>query len=61
MSLGTKIYTWLKGNLVGEDNKGNKYFCNSKDFKLGFTVNMSVMMNLEINIMQVLKFIMIKK
>ena len=33
MSLGTKIYTWLNGNLVGEDNKGNKYFCNSKDFK----------------------------
>ena len=33
MSLGTKIYTWLNGNLVGEGNKGNKYFCNSKDFK----------------------------
>ena len=33
MSFGTKIYTWLKGNLVGEDNKGNQYFCNSKDFK----------------------------
>ena len=32
MSLGTKIYTWLKGNLVGSDDLGNKYYCNSKDF-----------------------------
>ena len=33
MSLGTKIYTWLKGNLVGKDELENKYYCNSKDFK----------------------------
>ena len=33
MSLGTKIYTWFKGNLVGSDELGNKYYCNSKDFK----------------------------
>ena len=33
MSLGTKIYTWLKGNLVGSDELGNKYYCSSKDFK----------------------------
>ena len=33
MSLGTKIYTWLKGNLVGGDDLGNKYYSNSKDLK----------------------------
>ncbi len=33
MSLGTKIYTWLYGNIVGVDDIGNKYYCNSKDFK----------------------------
>ena len=33
MSLGTKIYTWFKGNLVGSDELGNKYYCSSKDFK----------------------------
>ena len=33
MSLGTKIYTWFKGNLVGSDDLGNKYYCSSKDFK----------------------------
>ena len=32
MSLGTKIYTWLKGKLVGIDENGNKYYCNSNDF-----------------------------
>ena len=32
MSLGTKIYTWLKGNFVGSDEIGNKYYCNSKIF-----------------------------
>ena len=26
MSLGTKIYTWFKGNLVGSDELGNKYY-----------------------------------
>ena len=30
MSLGTKIYTWLYGNLVGVDHLRNKYYCNSK-------------------------------
>ena len=33
MSLGTKIYTWLNGNFVGKDEIGNKYYCNSKNFK----------------------------
>ena len=33
MSLGTKIYTWLFGSLVGSDQFGNKYFCNSKNFE----------------------------
>tara|TARA_B100001250_G_C19202063_1_gene529866 strand:- start:9 stop:362 length:354 start_codon:yes stop_codon:yes gene_type:complete len=32
MSLGTKIYTWFYGNLVGVDNFGNKYYCNNSDF-----------------------------
>ena len=33
MILGTKIYTWLRGNFVGLDELGNKYYCNSKNFK----------------------------
>lgn len=33
MSFGTKFYTWLKGHLVGVDELGNKYYCNSKDFE----------------------------
>jgi NADH:ubiquinone oxidoreductase subunit len=33
MSFGTKIYTWLYGNLVGMDQFKNKYYCNSKNFK----------------------------
>ena len=32
MSLGTKIYTWLYGNLVGTDDQLNKYYCSSKNF-----------------------------
>ena len=32
MSLGTKIYTLIYGNFVGEDDFGNKYFCNSKKY-----------------------------
>ncbi|MDC0226757.1 NADH-ubiquinone oxidoreductase subunit NDUFA12 family protein [Alphaproteobacteria bacterium] len=32
MSFGTKIYTWLYGNLVGIDDQQNKYYCNSSDF-----------------------------
>ena len=31
MSLGTSIYTWLCGHLVGEDTNNNKYYCNSKN------------------------------
>ena len=33
MTLGTKIYTWFYGNLVGLDQFGNKYYCNSKDIE----------------------------
>ena len=33
MSFGTNIYTWIYGNLVGQDEYRNKYYCNSKDFK----------------------------
>ena len=32
MSLGTILYTWLYGNIVGQDNQENKYYCNSKNF-----------------------------
>ena len=32
MNLGTYLYTWLCGYLVGEDEFGNKYFSNLKDF-----------------------------
>ena len=32
MSIGTSIYTWFYGNLVGEDDLKNKYYCNSKKF-----------------------------
>ena len=32
MSFGTFIYTWLHGNIVGEDENNNKYYCNSKNF-----------------------------
>ena len=32
MHLGTYIYTWIYGNLVGSDNSNNKYYCNSKNF-----------------------------
>ena len=32
MSLGTSIYTWLCGHLVGEDVDNNKYYCNSKNY-----------------------------
>lgn len=34
MNLGIKILTWLKGNLVGIDELGNKYYCDSKNFNL---------------------------
>ncbi len=30
MSLGTKIFTWLHGELVGEDQFGNKYYRSKK-------------------------------
>ena len=33
MNIGTKIYTWIYGSLVGEDALGNRYYCNSKNFE----------------------------
>ena len=33
MSFGTYLFTWLYGNKVGEDNFGNIYYCNSKNFE----------------------------
>ena len=33
MNLGTKIYTWMYGKYVGEDEFGNRYYCNSKNFE----------------------------
>lgn len=33
MSLGTFLYTWFYGNLVGEDDQKNRYYSNSKNFK----------------------------
>ena len=32
MNWGTKIYTWFYGNLVGQDEFGNIYYSNSKNF-----------------------------
>ena len=32
MSIGTILYTWFYGNLVGQDDNQNKYYCNSKFF-----------------------------
>ena len=32
MNLGTKIYTLIYGNYVGNDEFGNQYYCNSKNF-----------------------------
>ena len=31
MSIGTKIYTWMYGKLVGNDEVGNKYYSNSEN------------------------------
>ena len=33
MNIGTKIYTWIYGTLVGDDEFGNRYYCNSKNFE----------------------------
>jgi len=33
MNLGTTLYTWFYGNLVGKDDCGNRYYCNSKNFE----------------------------
>jgi len=33
MNLGTILYTWFKGNFVGTDKEGNKYYTNSKNYK----------------------------
>jgi NADH:ubiquinone oxidoreductase subunit len=30
MSLGTRLYTWLRGEFVGEDGFGNRYFRDRK-------------------------------
>ncbi len=27
MSIGTRLFTWLKGELVGTDRFGNRYYC----------------------------------
>ena len=32
MNIGTRIYTWICGKLVGDDEFGNKYYCNSRNF-----------------------------
>lgn len=32
MTIGTKIYTFFCGNFVGEDEFGNRYYCNQKSF-----------------------------
>ena len=32
MSFGTTLYTWIYGNLVGQDDYLNNYYCNSKNF-----------------------------
>ncbi len=32
-SFGTQIFTWRKGQLVGADDQGNKYYRNSDDTK----------------------------
>ena len=32
MSVGTSLYTLFYGNLVGEDDLKNKYYCDSKKF-----------------------------
>tara|TARA_B100000686_G_C16640535_1_gene889836 strand:+ start:831 stop:1184 length:354 start_codon:yes stop_codon:yes gene_type:complete len=31
MNLGTIIYTWLRGNYVGKDHDGNKYYSSNKN------------------------------
>ena len=31
MSIGTTIYTWLYGKIVGTDEIGNKYYTNSEN------------------------------
>ena len=33
MNIGTRIYTWIYGKLVSEDEFGNRYYCNSKNFE----------------------------
>ena len=31
MSIGTKLYTWMYGRLVGTDEVGNKYYTNGEN------------------------------
>ena len=33
MNIGTILYTFFYGNLVGKDDYENRYYCNSKDLK----------------------------
>ena len=33
MTIGTKIYTWIYGKYVAEDEFGNRYYCNSENFE----------------------------
>ncbi len=30
MNIGTRLFTWVKGHLVGTDSEGNKYFTERK-------------------------------
>tara|TARA_Y100001970_G_scaffold258688_1_gene338871 strand:- start:35677 stop:36030 length:354 start_codon:yes stop_codon:yes gene_type:complete len=33
MNISTRIYTWLYGIYIGQDDIGNKYYANSKNFE----------------------------
>jgi len=33
MSVGTRLFTWARGELVGKDNDGNRYFTEKKAIK----------------------------
>ena len=57
MHLGTYIYTWIYGNLVGSDNSNNKYFIallilplnNNKNNDLIGPINPSVNKGIKLN------------
>ena len=42
-TLGTRIYTFLNGKLVGKDEFGNKYFENKKKIKDGSFILVKLM------------------